>query len=164
MENEKQSELEITKQQLKPNVGDIVQTLNTSALDAVTENLLQLILKKDSKQIDLGEIIALQKNNEHKINAIIQEIEKKEFNMDKYISEKFIGANTSTTISDETLKRYFWKFIDYIYYLQIQNNKDKKKFIMPSKEAFEYKVNNDVSKSKNPHYNADILLMENQNQ
>ena len=107
MENEKKSEVGTTKQQLKPNVVDITETLNTSILDSTTEKLLQLILQNHPKQIDFGEIITLQKDNENQINTIIQEIEKEEFNMDKYISEKLISTNTITTISDETLKKYF---------------------------------------------------------
>ena len=112
-------------------------------------------------KIDLNKFIS---DNKISFNKIISFVEDQDFDIQMRFLERLNlyknAFNNKLDIEQEkqVLSKLFHIFVDYCYYLQIQEKKDIKDFIMPSNEAFEYKMNNDIRPASNKTYAADILM------
>jgi hypothetical protein len=136
-------------------------------MEAYFDNTIDNFLKLTDKicpnytNIDLARFVL---DNNIDFNNIIEIIENKNFDIkDHFIERIDLQTNSKqkescTESEKQTLSKLFLIFIDYCYYLQIQEKKNIKDFIMPSNDAFEYKMNNDIRPAKNKTYTADVLM------
>jgi len=80
-----------------------------------------------------------------------------------YFHERIsLFENSYQNIFEEDKKEFafklFLKLVEYCYFLKNQDLRNNKETIFPSKEAYDYKMNNDNRSPRSRTHNADVQL------